>query len=217
MKLLIETNTENLQIITESVNGAKQYFLEGVFLQSEIQNKNGRMYPKKVLNESVQTYIKEYINTDRALGELGHPENASINLDRVSHKIVSLREDGNSWIGKAKVLSTPFGKIVQNLMDDGVKLGVSLRALGSIKESNGVRVVQNDLRLVTPADIVADPSAPDAFVQNLMENKEWIFVDGILVEQQITEVKNDINKLSKSNKLNEAALLAVFNKVLSKF
>lgn len=217
MKLLIETNTENLQIITESVNGAKQYFLEGVFLQSEIQNKNGRMYPKKVLNESVQTYIKEYVNTDRALGELGHPENASINLDRVSHKIVSLREDGNNWIGKAKVLSTPFGKIVQNLMDDGVKLGVSLRALGSIKESNGVRVVQNDLRLVTPADIVADPSAPDAFVQNLMENKEWIFVDGILVEQQITEVKNDINKLSKSNKLNEAALLAVFNKVLSKF
>lgn len=212
MKLLRELNEGlDVQVLTEGTGAEKQYFIEGVFLQADIKNRNGRVYPSEIMREETKRYVKEYVDTNRALGELGHPTNPSINLDRVSHKIVSLKEDGSNIIGRAKIMNTPYGKIVKNLMDEGVKLGVSSRGLGSLKEKNGAKVVCEDFRLITAADIVADPSAPDAFVSNLMENKEWVWESGKLVEYE-TQIKESINKAVR----NGESLERIFEYVLSK-
>lgn len=215
MKLLVELNDSlDIQVLTEGTGSNKQYFIEGIFLQADIKNRNGRIYPSAVLRAETDRYIKEYVETNRALGELGHPTNPSINLDRVSHKIISLREDGSNIIGRAKIMDTPFGKIVKNLMDEGVKLGVSSRGLGSLQEKNGAKVVCEDFRLITAADIVADPSAPDAFVSNLMENKEWVWENGKLVEREV-KIKSSINTIARKGKLNEENLVKIFEYILS--
>ena len=208
MKLIREVY-DTVSLVTEgSLGKGKNYFIEGVFLQSELQNRNGRMYPEKVMDKEVQRYCEEYIDKNRAYGELGHPDSPSINLDRVSHMIVSLRKEGTNYIGKAKILDTPMGKIAKGLLDGGANLGVSSRALGSLKTNNeGVQIVQDDFMLSTAADIVADPSAPDAFVRGIMENKEWVFVDGKYVQKNIEEVKATIKRTSSAG-LNEAKLHA---------
>lgn len=215
MKLIREV-TESVNLITESKLGkGKEYFIEGIFLQSDLKNRNGRMYPESVMDKEVKRYISEYVEKNRAYGELGHPDTPSINLDRVSHLIVDLRKDGTNYIGKAKILDTPMGKIAMGLLDGGANLGVSSRALGSLKTNNeGVQVVQDDFMLSTAADIVADPSAPDAFVRGIMENKEWVFVDGKFVEKHIEEAKSLIKKTS-SRDLQEAKIRA-FQTFLSK-
>ena len=208
MKLIREVY-DTVNIVTEgSLGKGKDYFIEGVFLQSELQNRNGRMYPEKIMDKEVQRYCEEYIDKNRAYGELGHPDSPSINLDRVSHMIVSLRKEGTNYIGKAKILDTPMGKIAKGLLDGGANLGVSSRALGSLKTNNeGVQIVQDDFMLSTAADIVADPSAPDAFVRGIMENKEWVFVDGKYVQKNIEEVKAVLKRTSSAG-LNEAKLRA---------
>lgn len=208
MKLIKEVfETTNL-IVEEKLGKGKQYFIEGIFLQSEVQNRNGRMYPESVMDQEVQRYVENYVNQNRAYGELGHPETPSINLDRVSHLITSLRKEGTNYVGKAKILDTPMGKIAKGLLDGGANLGVSSRALGSLKmNKEGVQIVQDDFMLSTAADIVADPSAPDAFVRGIMESKEWVFVDGKFVERNIDEVRSYISKTSSRN-LDEAKLRA---------
>jgi hypothetical protein len=213
---LIREVTESVNLITESKLGkGKEYFIEGVFLQSELKNRNGRMYPEHIMDKEVGRYLKEYVEKNRAYGELGHPDTPSINLDRVSHLIVDLRKEGTNYIGKAKILETPMGQIARGLLDGGANLGVSSRALGSLKEnSDGVQIVQDDFMLSTAADIVADPSAPDAFVRGIMESKEWVFVDGKFVEKHIEEVKREIRKTSSRN-LEEAKIIA-FKNFLSK-
>jgi hypothetical protein len=213
---LIREVTESVNLITESKLGkGKEYFIEGVFLQSELKNRNGRMYPESIMDKEVGRYLKEYVEKNRAYGELGHPDTPSINLDRVSHLIVDLRKEGTNYIGKAKILETPMGQIARGLLDGGANLGVSSRALGSLKEnSDGVQIVQDDCMLSTAADIVADPSAPDAFVRGIMESKEWVFVDGKFVEKHIEEVKREIRKTSSRN-LEEAKIIA-FKNFLSK-
>lgn len=213
---LIKEVFDTTNVIVESTkNGKKDYFIEGVFLQSNLKNRNGRMYPESVMDSEVNRYIKETVEKNRAYGELGHPDSPSINLDRVSHMITSLRKEGTNWIGKAKIMETPMGNIARGLLDGGANLGVSSRALGSLKMNNeGVNVVQNDFMLSTAADIVADPSAPDAFVRGIMESKEWIFVDGKFVEQNIEEMQKQIRKASSRN-LQEAKVLA-FQSFLSK-
>ena len=215
MRLIKEVfDTTNI-IVEEKLGKGKQYFIEGVFLQSEVQNRNGRMYPESVMDKEVGRYIKEYVEKNRAYGELGHPDTPSINLDRVSHLIVDLRKEGTNYIGKAKILDTPMGQIAKGLLDGGANLGVSSRALGSLQmNKEGVQVVQDDFMLSTAADIVADPSAPDAFVRGIMESKEWVFVDGKFVEKHIDEAKSIIKKASSKN-LDEAKLIA-FQKFLSK-
>ena len=215
MRLIKEVfETTNL-VVEEKLGKGKTYFIEGVFLQSELQNRNGRMYPEKVMDKEVGRYIKEYVEKNKAYGELGHPDTPTINLDRVSHMIVGLRKEGTNYIGKAKILDTPMGNIARGLLDGGANLGVSSRALGSLKTNNeGVQVVQDDFMLSTAADIVADPSAPDAFVRGIMESKEWVFVDGKFVEKNIDEVKRMIRSTSSRN-LEEAKILA-FQKFLSK-
>ncbi len=215
MKLIKEV-TESVKLVTESKLGkGKEYFIEGIFLQSAIQNRNKRMYPEEVMDKEVARYMKEQVENNRAYGELGHPDNPQINLDRVSHLIVSLRKEGTNYIGKAKILETPMGQIAKGLLDGGANLGVSSRALGSLVTNNeGVSIVQDDFMLSTAADIVADPSAPDAFVRGIMENKEWIFVDGKYVERHIEEVKSLIKKTSSRN-LEEAKVRA-FQSFLSK-
>jgi hypothetical protein len=215
MKLIKEVfETTNL-IVEEKLGKGKTYFIEGVFLQSQIKNRNGRMYPEHVMDREVGRYLKESVQAHRAYGELGHPDTPSINLGRVSHLIVDLRKEGTNWIGKAKILETPMGQIARGLLDGGANLGVSSRAMGSLKMSNeGVNIVQDDFMLSTAADIVADPSAPDAFVRGIMENKEWIFVDGKFVEQQIEEVRSFVKKTS-SRHLEEAKIRA-FQHFLSK-
>lgn len=215
MRLIKEVfETTNL-VVEEKLGKGKTYFIEGVFLQSELQNRNGRMYPEKVMDKEVGRYIKEYVEKNKAYGELGHPDTPTINLDRVSHMIVGLRKEGTNYIGKAKILDTPMGNIARGLLDGGANLGVSSRALGSLKTNNeGVQVVQDDFMLSTAADIVADPSAPDAFVRGIMESKEWVFVDGKFVEKNIDEVKRVIRQTSSRN-LEEAKILA-FQNFLSK-
>ena len=200
MKLIKELN-EDLQFIVEesSDNGKKSLFIEGVFLQADLKNRNGRMYPKEIMAKEVNRYVKEQVNTKRAYGELGHPEGPNINLDRVSHMIVSLREDGNNWIGRAKILDTPMGNIASSLIKEGAGLGVSSRGLGTLKEVNGINEVQDDFMLATAADIVADPSAPDAYIQGIMESKEWLFVKGVWQDREIEETKNLIKKTSSRN------------------
>jgi len=200
MKLIKELN-EDLQFIVEesSDSGKKSLFIEGVFLQADLKNRNGRMYPKEIMAKEVNRYVKEQVNTKRAYGELGHPEGPNINLDRVSHMIVSLREDGNNWIGRAKILDTPMGNIASSLIKEGAGLGVSSRGLGTLKEVNGINEVQDDFMLATAADIVADPSAPDAYIQGIMEGKEWVFVKGVWQDREIEETKNLIKKTSSRN------------------
>jgi len=199
MKLIAEEIT-SVDFLTEATeDGKKNYFIEGIFLQAELQNRNGRKYPMKVLQREVAKYDENYIRSGRALGELGHPDGPSINLDRVSHKIMSLREDGNNFIGKAKLLDTPMGKIAKNLLDEGVRLGVSSRGMGSIRKEENCNVVCDDFMLATAADIVADPSAPDAFVDGIMEGKEWVWDNGILKESAMAEMKNEIDQATLIN------------------
>jgi hypothetical protein len=208
MKLIREVY-DTINIVTEgSLGKGKDYFIEGIFLQAELVNRNGRMYTEKVMDKEVQRYCEQYIDKNRAYGELGHPDSPSINLDRVSHMIVSLRKEGTNYIGKAKILDTPMGKIAKGLLDGGANLGVSSRALGSLKtNSEGVQIVQDDFMLSTAADIVADPSAPDAFVRGIMEGHEWVFVDGKYVQKNIEEVKDALKRTSSAG-LNEAKLSA---------
>ena len=215
MRLIREVFEQTNTIVESKLGKGKEYFIEGIFLQSELKNRNGRMYPESVMDNEVGRYIKESVQKNRAYGELGHPDTPSINLDRVSHMIVSLRKEGTNYIGKAKILETPMGQIARGLLDGGANLGVSSRALGSLQANNeGVQIVQDDFMLSTAADIVADPSAPDAFVRGIMESKEWVFVDGKFVEQHIEEAKRTVRKASSRN-LEEAKIYA-FQKFLSK-
>ena len=198
MKLIKELN-EEVEYITEDNEGKKNHYIQGVFLQSEITNRNGRMYPKSVLDREVKNYSEKYIRTNRALGELGHPEGPTVNLDRVSHKITELKEDGNNFVGKAKLLDTPMGNIAKNLLGEGVKLGVSSRGMGTLKRENGASVVGEDFMLATAADIVSDPSAPDAFVEGIMEGKEWVWENGRLQEKDIAAIKQELDHATLIN------------------
>ena len=203
MKLITE-EINKVEFIVEENEGKKSLFIEGIFLQGNQKNRNGRVYRTETLAREVGRYNEQYVDSGRALGELGHPDGPTVNLDRVSHKIVSLRQEGNNFIGKAKLLETPMGKIAKNLLDEGVKLGVSSRGIGSLKETReGYKLVGEDFMLATAADIVADPSAPDAFVQGIMEGKEWVMVDGILREQQMKDTVSTINNLVQSRQLEE--------------
>ena len=203
MKLITE-EINKVEFIVEESEGKKSLFIEGIFLQGNQKNRNNRVYKTETLAREVARYNEQYVDSGRALGELGHPDGPTVNLDRVSHKIVSLRQEGNNFIGKAKLLETPMGKIAKNLLDEGVKLGVSSRGVGSLKETReGYKLVGEDFMLATAADIVADPSAPDAFVQGIMEGKEWVMVDGILREQQIKDTVSTINNLVTSRQLEE--------------
>jgi hypothetical protein len=196
MKLIREL-TESVQYLTEEKDGKKTLFIEGPFLVAEAVNKNKRMYKEETMRNEVNRYSEEYITKNRAFGELGHPDTPSINLDRVSHLIVGLRQEGNAWIGKAKILETPMGNIARNLIEGGAQLGVSSRGMGSLKMENGINVVQGDFHLATAADIVADPSAPGAFVQGIMEGKEWVMVNGVWTEYQFEEAKQTIKQASR--------------------
>ena len=212
---LIREEIESVEFIVENHNGKKSLYIEGVFLQGNIKNRNGRMYPMETLRREVSRYSENHIQSGRALGELGHPDGPTVNLDRVSHKIVSLRESGSNFIGKAKILSTPMGKIAESLISEGVKLGVSSRGIGSLKLTReGINVVGEDFMLATAADIVADPSAPDAFVQGIMEGKEWVWDGGILREKYATKTYARINTLVDQKKLDEQKL-SLFNDFLA--
>ena len=214
MKLITE-EIEQVEVIVENRNGKKNLFIEGVFLQSEMKNRNGRMYPKSTLAREVGRYNENFVEKGRALGELGHPDGPTVNLDRVSHKIISLKESGNNFVGKAKILSTPMGKIASNLLGEGVKLGVSSRGVGSLQKTReGINVVGEDFTLATAADIVADPSAPDAFVDGIMEGKDWVWDGGILRERLATKTYKQINTLVDQNKLDEKKL-SVFEDFLA--
>jgi hypothetical protein len=203
MKLITET-IEEVAYLTENANGEKQHFIEGVFMQAEQKNKNGRVYPKQILAKEAQRYVVEYVNKNRALGELNHPTGPSVNLDRVSHKITWLYENNNDFYGKAKILDTPCGQIVKNLMNEGVKLGVSTRGMGSLEKKGSINVVKEDFMLAA-IDIVADPSAPNAFVNGIMEGREWIWDNGILKEQQIAAYHNSLKRTPK-RKLQEESI-----------
>ena len=206
MKLITE-EVSQVKFIVEGKGGKKKMYIEGVFLQGDIKNRNGRMYPVQTLTKEVGRYNESFVQKGRALGELGHPEGPTVNLDRVSHKITSLRQEGNNFVGKAQLLDTPMGKIAKSLIGEGVTLGVSSRGVGSLKEnSNGCKVVGEDFMLATAADIVADPSAPDAFVSGIMEGKEWVWEGGILREQQATITKKRINTLVDQGRLEEHKL-----------
>ena len=214
MKLITE-EVSRVKFIVEGKGDKKKMFIEGVFLQGEIKNRNGRMYPLQTLSKEVGRYNESFVSKGRALGELGHPDGPTVNLDRVSHKITSLRQEGNNFIGKAQLLSTPMGKIAQNLIGEGVTLGVSSRGVGSLKEDlHGCKVVGEDFMLATAADIVADPSAPDAFVSGIMEGKEWIWEGGILREQLAAKAEKRINTLVDQKRLEEQKL-NLFNDFLS--
>lgn len=215
--ILIESLDDSLTESTvQKDDDGKRYTISGIFLQANILNNNKRIYPGQLMDREASKYIKEHIETHRAVGELNHPlEDMAINYERVSHKITSLRKDGDNWLGEAVITkNTPMGAIIAGLMDEGVRMGVSSRATGSLKLIEGKKIVQPDFRLITPADIVSDPSAPDAFVTNIMENKEWIFENGILVERDLEEIQSTINKLSKTNKLDDDALVRVFKHIL---
>ena len=198
MKLITE-NIEDINVLVEETAGKKHLYIEGVFLQSEVKNRNGRVYPFNILNREVQRYTEQYVKTGRALGELGHPDGPSVNLDRVSHRIVELRSQGSDFYGKARILETPMGNIAKSLLEEGVKLGVSSRGMGSLEERNGTNYVRDDFMLATAADIVADPSAPDAFVNGIMEGKEWIWENGILREHQIAKYHRYISESNRKN------------------
>ena len=214
MKLIAEQLTDVEFITEDKDNGKKDYKIRGIFMQSDIKNRNGRVYPHDILMNEVKRYNTEYVDKNRAFGELGHPEGPTINLERVSHMIKELKPDGNNVIGKAKIMDTPYGNIVKNLIDEGAKLGVSSRGMGSLEERGGTNYVKDDFYLATAADIVADPSAPDAFVEGIMEGKEWVWDNGVIKEAIISNMKRNIVKAPSKN-LDETKLRA-FNSFLSK-
>ena len=213
---LISEEIQDVEYITEQKdNGKKNYKIKGIFMQADIKNRNGRVYPMEVLEKEVKRYNKEQIRENRAFRELGHPEGPTINLERASHMITALYPDGKNFIGEAKVLSTPMGKIVENLMEDGAKLGVSSRGMGSLNQKNGANYVRNDFYLATAADIVADPSAPNAFVEGIMEGKDWVWNNGSLVEAELVRMKSRIERRTRSKHAKEDALeFAKFLKLL---
>ena len=212
MKLITE-QIENVNVITEGKGDSKKLYIEGVFLQSELKNRNGRMYPFSVLEKEVNRYNEEYVKTNRALGELGHPDGPTVNLDRVSHRITSLTAEGTNFIGRAQILDTPMGKIASSLLGEGVKLGVSSRGMGSIDKREDCNVVMDDFMLATAADIVADPSAPDAFVNGIMEGKEWVWDNGILKETKAAKYQRYMSDATRQNL--EERTLKVFDNFLS--
>jgi hypothetical protein len=205
MKLISET-VEDVEYITEEKNGKKQYKIKGIFMQADVKNRNGRVYPMEVLQKEVSKYNKNFIQQKRAFGELGHPDGPTVNLERVSHITTSLTPDGKNFLGEAKIMDTPMGKIVKNLMDEGCKLGVSSRGMGSLTKQNGANYVRDDFYLATAADIVADPSAPNAFVEGIMEGKEWVWDNGALLEAEMVEMKNEFNTKQRNRNANKAAL-----------
>ena len=209
MKLISEEISQ-AEYLVEETNGKKDYKIRGVFLQSELKNRNGRVYPKDILEKEVKRYNAEFINKKRAFGELGHPDGPTVNLERVSHMITKLYPDGQNFIGEAKIMNTPYGKIVKGLIDEGAQLGVSSRGMGSLETRGGANYVKDDFYLATAADIVADPSAPDAFVEGIMENKEWIWDNGVLVEKNIDAWKREIES-AKRNALAEAKVKVFAN------
>ena len=213
MKLISE-EIQDAQYLVEETNGKKSYKIKGVFLQSDIKNRNGRIYENDILTKEVDRYSKEFIDKKRAFGELGHPDGPTVNLERVSHMITSLKPEGKNFIGEAKIMDTPYGKIVKGLIDEGAQLGVSSRGMGSLVQKNGANYVGKDFYLATAADIVADPSAPDAFVEGIMENKEWIWDNGVIKAQDIEEYKEHI-KEAKRLKLAEAKV-KVFKNFIEK-
>jgi hypothetical protein len=204
MKLISE-EIQDAEYLIENANGKKNYKIKGVFLQADIKNRNGRVYPKEVMIKEVNRYTKEFVDKKRAFGELGHPDGPTVNLERVSHMITNLQQDGTNYIGEAKIMNTPYGKIVKGLIDEGAQLGVSSRGMGSLEQRNGANYVKSDFMLATAADIVADPSAPDAFVQGIMENKEWVWDNGRLVERDVDVWRKEIRSAS-SRKLEEKKL-----------
>ena len=214
MKLITEV-TEQINVINEATeSGKKEFFIEGPFLQAEKKNRNGRIYPMSVMEREVNRYVTEYVDKNRAYGELGHPSGPTINLERVSHMTKTLRKEGSDYIGRAKIMDTPYGNIVKNLMSEGATLGVSSRGMGSLKEKNGVMEVQDDFWLATAADIVADPSAPDAFVRGIMEGKEWVWDNGVIKEMQVDTYKKTIQK-TPAKDLSEVQM-RVFEDFISK-
>ena len=213
MKLISE-EVASAEYLIEENKGKKEYKIKGVFLQSNIKNRNGRVYPREILVREVNRYTKEFINKNRAFGELGHPDGPTVNLERVCHMVKSLTPDGDNFIGEAKIMDTPYGKIVKGLIDEGAQLGVSSRGMGSIMNRNGVNYVKDDFYLATAADIVADPSAPDAFVEGIMESKEWVWENGVLIEKDIDAWKRQI-KEAKQRALEETKL-KVFKSFLEK-
>ena len=206
VKLIAEAVEEVEYITEEKEGGGKNYKIRGIFMQADIKNRNGRIYPMEVLDEEVKNYNKKFIQQNRAFGELGHPDGPTVNLERVSHMITSLKPDGKNFIGEAKIMDTPMGKIVKNLMDEGAKLGVSSRGMGSLKQKDGANVVSDDFYLATAADIVADPSAPNAFVEGIMEGKEWVWNNGALVEAHVADLKKKFDVKKHQRQVNLEAL-----------
>jgi hypothetical protein len=213
MKLISE-EVQSAEYLVEEKNGKKEYKIRGVFLQSEIKNRNGRVYPTEILVREVNRYTKEFINKNRAFGELGHPDGPTVNLERVCHMVKSLKQDGKDFIGEAKIMDTPYGKIVKGLIDEGAQLGVSSRGMGSLITRNGVNYVNDDFYLATAADIVADPSAPDAFVQGIMESKEWVWNNGVLHQVDLENWKKQVQEARRP--ILEQAKLKVFQSFLTK-
>lgn len=212
MRLITELN-EDVKFVTEDKDGKKNFYIEGIWMQGGITNRNKRMYPVEILEKEVDRYNRDYVEKGRAFGELGHPAGPAINLERVSHMITSLKREGANFIGRAKVMDTPYGNIVKNLINEGARLGVSTRGMGSLKDQGGVMVVQNDFFLASGGDVVADPSAPDAFVQGIMEGVEWIWDNGILKAQRIEEMKNEIQRAPRAEV--EAVALKVFENFIN--
>jgi len=206
VKLISEAVEDAQLIVEEDDKGKKNYKIRGIFMQSDVKNRNGRVYPQEVLEKEVAKYNKNFINENRAFGELGHPDGPTVNLERVSHMITSLTPDGKNFIGEAKIMDTPMGKIVKNLMDEGAKLGVSSRGMGSLEQKNGANYVRDDFYLATAADIVADPSAPNAFVEGIMEGKEWVWNNGSLVEAHVADLKKKFDVKQRQINVNEVAL-----------
>ena len=213
MKLIKENVEEVKLIVEEKLGKGKEYFLEGVFLQSNLKNRNGRVYPKEIMAKEVNRYNEEYIKKNRAFGELGHPDSPSINLDRTAIMIKSLKQDGDNWVGKAKVMDTPYGKIVKNLIDEGAQLGVSSRGVGTVVNKNGVQLVQDDFLLATAADVVADPSAPQAFVNGIMEGAEWVYNAGTNTWIMAEQIRRDIQGMTSSEVAKNQAKM--FNRFLN--
>ena len=213
MKLISEEVT-NAEYVVEDKNGKKEYKIRGVFLQSEVKNRNGRVYPKNILLKEVRRYNKEFINKNRAFGELGHPDGPTVNLERVSHMVKKLYPEGDNFIGEAKIMDTPYGKIVKGLIDEGAQLGVSSRGMGSIEQRNGASYVKDDFYLATAADIVADPSAPDAFVEGIMEGKEWVWDNGLLIEKDVEAWKMEM--IRKQRRALDGKKLKIFETFLKK-
>jgi len=212
---LISEAVENVEFITEEKKDGKSYKIRGIFMQADVKNRNGRVYPMDILTKEVTKYNKNFIQQNRAFGELGHPDGPTVNLERVSHMITSLTPDGKNFIGEAKIMETPMGKIVKNLMDEGAKLGVSSRGMGSLNQKNGASYVRDDFYLATAADIVADPSAPNAFVEGIMEGKEWVWNNGSLVEAHVADLKKKFDVKKRRNEANIRALeFAKFLKML---